>query len=97
VDPNPALVEELEMLKVSLEAALGELAETTKHLERTREKARHYRGLWMSECRYNKLLSRELPPGASVDSFSQARDWDNSSPYYMHNCKCEHKLSVTFT
>jgi molecular chaperone GrpE (heat shock protein) len=57
VDPNPALVEELEMLKVSLEAALAELAETTKQLERTREEARHYRGLWMSESRYNELLS----------------------------------------
>jgi hypothetical protein len=45
-----------------------------------------YRYKWMTECRYSASL---VDAGAESNGYSQARDWEGSSPYYR-DCGMPH-------
>ena len=87
---NKNYLQEIEDLKVQLEEVQRELEQYKNRVETLAESMADYRVLWMTVCRENELLKRELPSDADYPCYSQARYEEGSSPYYkhrQHSCK----------
>ena len=65
-------------LQFTLARLREEIEAKDQEIEYLRNACRDYRGRWMNEARENKLLRNHIPSDEVIESFSQARPYENS-------------------